>query len=262
MKILTLYDGTLQAQTALRYGINKIKTEGGELIVLHVFHSRLFIDYDAGPQAEEIARIEAQQHQKDALNIIREIGQSVPVRIVYEEGDPEEELLGFANSEQVDLILATSRFKAITKSSPCPVYIIPGTILVPVDNSESVMKDLDGIIVEAQATGSKVLLLGVVPIHLYGTQEKNELETVRRSTNAAVNKIKKALADRRIEASDIIRSGYPDEEILKAASEYAVSLIMLPAGGKTPSELTKAAIILLEEPQLLKRPVYLMHAEA
>jgi len=31
--------------------------------------------------------------------------------------------------------------------------------------------------------------------------------------------------------------------------DYAASLIMLPSGGKTPSELTKAAAILLDEPE-------------
>ena len=93
MKVLTIFDGTLQAKTALRYGIGKVKEKGGELIVLHVFQSSLFIDYDAGPMAEEIARAEAKGHRLDALNIIRETGQNVPIRIVTLEGDPEEELL-------------------------------------------------------------------------------------------------------------------------------------------------------------------------
>jgi hypothetical protein len=33
---------------------------------------------------------------------------------------------------------------------------------------------------------------------------------------------------------------------------------MLPAGGKTPSELTKAAAILLDEPERLHMPVQLL----
>lgn len=263
MKILTIYDGTIQSKTALRYGIGKVKEKGGELIVLHVFQSTLFIDYDAGPRAEEIARVEARRHVLDAENIVREAGKSVPIHIVTEEGDPEHELLRVANSEHADLILATPRYKAITKKTPCPVYVMPGTILVPVDNSEALMADLGDVVSEAKTTGSKILLLGVVPIHLYSTEEKNELESVRKSTATAVKKIKKALSDQHIVAEEIIRSGYPDEEILKAAEEYAVSLIMLPAGGKTPSELTKAAAILLDEPERVKRPVYIMHtAEA
>jgi nucleotide-binding universal stress UspA family protein len=263
MKVLTLFDGTLQAKTALRYGIEKVKEKGGELIVLHVFQSSLFIDYDAGPMAEAIARAEEKGRQLDALNIIRETGQNVPVNILTVEGDPEGELLSAAESENADLILATPRYRNISGSAGCPVYIMPGTILVPVDNSDRLMAGLDDIVNEATATGSKILLLGVVPVHLYGTEEKDELETVKKSTAASVKKIKKALAGRSIEAGETIRSGYPDEEILKAADEYAVSLIMLPVGGKTPSELAKAAAILLDEPARVRRPVYLMQtAEA
>jgi nucleotide-binding universal stress UspA family protein len=259
MKVLTIYDGTIQSQTALHYGIGKVKEKGGELVVLHVFHGALFIDYGAGPRAEEIARAEAKQHVLDAENIIREAGKSVPIHMVTEEGDPEQELLRVADAEKADLILATPRYKAITKKAYCPVYVIPGTILVPVDNSETLNAELGDIVSEAKATGSKVMLLGVVPVHLYGIEEKRELDTVRKTTAASVRKIKKALNDQNVAAEDIIRAGYPDEEILKAADEYAVSLIMLPAGGKTPSELAKAAAILLEEPERVKRPVFIMH---
>ncbi len=260
MKVLSIYDGTLQSKTVLRYGINKAREKSGELIVLHVFQSSLFIDYGAGPKAEELARAEARGHIVDAENIIRETGAGVPVRIMTEEGDPEEELLRVAEAEHADLILATPRYKAIIKKAPCPVYVMPGTILVPVDNSEALMADIDDIVTEAKTTGSKILLLGLIPVHLYGAEEKSELESITKSTAAAMKKIKKALSDRGAAAEEIVRSGYPDEEILKAAEEHAVSLIMLPAGGKTPSELAKAAVILLDEPERVKRPIYLMHA--
>ncbi len=259
MKILVLYDGTIQSKTALRYGIGNAKKKGGELIVLHVFQSSMFIDYDAGPKAEELARSEARQHAVDAENIVREEGKAVAIRFVSEEGDPEQELLRVAEAEHADLVLTTPRYKAIAKIAPCPVRVIPGTILVPVDNSETLMADIGDVVSEAKATGSKILLLGLIPVHIYGTEEKKELESVKKSTAAAVKKIKKALSDHSVEAEETIRSGYPDEEILKAADEYAVSLIVLPAGGKTPSELAKAAAILLDEPERVKRPVYLMH---
>ncbi len=258
MKVLTLYDGTIQSKTALQYGINKVKEKGGELIVLHVFPSALFIDYDAGPKAQEIARAESKKHLLDAENVIREAGKGVPIHLVTEEGDPEEELLRVAGDEKPDIILATPRYKAVTKKTQHPVYIMPGTVLVPVDNSEALVADAGEIAREAKASGSKVLLLGVVPVHLYGTEEKRELDQVKKTTVAAVKKIKKALNNENVNAEEIIRSGYPDEEILKAADEHAVSLIMLPAGGKTPSELAKAAAILLDEPERLKRPVYIL----
>ncbi len=263
MKVLTIYDGTIQSKTSLQYGISKVKEKGGELIVLHVFPSAMFIDYGAGPAAEEMARAEAKQHLLDAGNIIREAGKSVPIHLVTEEGDPEDELLRVAGAEKPDLILATPRYKAVTRKTTCPVYIMPGTILVPVDNSEALIADTAEIVNEAQASGSKVLLLGVVPTHLYGTDEKRELDQVQKSTAAVVKKLRKALDNGKISAEEIIRFGYPDEEILKAADEFSVSLIMLPAGGKTPSELAKAASILLDEPERLKRPVFVMRpAEA
>lgn len=260
MKILTIYDGTLQSKTALHYGISKAREKGGEVIVLNVFQSSLFLDYGAGPGAEELARTEWAQHARDAEKIIDEEGNGVLIRLQAEDGEPEEELLRYAMSEHPDLILATPRYRGVTKAAPCPVYIMPGTILVPVDNSDAALAGLDKIIGEAKATGSRILLLGIVSIHLYSTGEKKELAEVRNSTLAVMKKIKKALAGKNIETSEIVRSGYPDEEILKAAGEHAVSLIILPGGGRTPSELTKAASILLDEPERIKQPVYMLQA--
>ena len=264
MKILVIYDGTIHTKTALRYGLRKAKEKNGEVIVLQVFQSRLFVDYDAGPKAEEIARAEASRHLRDAETIIQEAGRhGIPVRVLSEEGDTVEEAVRLANAEHADLILSSPRYKAITRQAPCPVYIMHGTILVPVDSSDALMQDKDNIIEEAKATGSKVLLLGIIPIHLYSTGETAELEEVKKGTATTIKKIKNALIGQRIEVSETVRSGYPDEEILKAAEEYSVSLIMLPAGGKTPSELTKAASILLDEPKQIRLPIQIMlQAEA
>ena len=260
MKILTLYDGTIQSKTALRYGIKKAKKEGGEVVVLHVFQNSLFIDYDAGPKAEEIARVEVKRHLQDAEKIIRETGQGVSIKIMSVEGDPVEEALRVSKAEQAGLILASPRYRAIVKKASCPipVYIMPGSILVPIDSSDMSLANKENIINEAKATGSKVLLLGIVPVHVYSAGEKTELEQVRKWTSAAVKKIKMALTKEGVEVSESIKSGYPDEEILKAADEYSVSLIMLPAGGKTPSELTKAAAIILDEPKRICMPILLM----
>lgn len=261
MKILTIYDGTIQSKTALQYGLQKAKEKGGEVVVLQVFQSSLFVDYDAGPRAEEIARTEAARHLRDVETIIREAGhQGILVRILSEEGDTIEETLRVSETEHTDLILSSPRYKAIAKKAPCPVYIMPGTILVPVDTSDALLTDLDEITAEAKATGSKVLLLGIVPMHLYSREEKKELDQVKKNTSTMVKKVKKALSEKGIETAEIVRSGYPDEEILKAAGEYAVSLIILPSGGKTPSELSKAAAIILDELERVKQPVYLLHA--
>ena len=257
MKILTIYDGTIQARTALQYGLRKADEKKAELIVLQVFQSSLFLDYDAGPRAEQIARAEAARHRRDAEAIIS-AARSVSVRFVSEDGDTIETAARLAGSERVDLLLCSPRYKAIARRTDRPVYIIPGTILVPVDGSHAIKEDREAIVAEARLTGSRVLLLGVVPIHLFTPAEQEELEQVRKRTAAAVKKERRMLEEQSIEAADVVRSGYPDEEILKAAEEFSVSLIMLPMGGKTPSELTKAAAILLAEPERIKRPVTLL----
>jgi nucleotide-binding universal stress UspA family protein len=258
MKILSIYDGTIQSKTALRYGLKKVKQKGGEVIVLHVFQNSLFVDYDAGPMAEEIARAEVKRHKQDAENIIRETGQDVNVKILSVDGDPAEEVLRVSESVHAGLIIVSPRYRAIVKKASCPVYVMPGTILVPIGSSEMSLANKENIIEETKATGSKVLLLGIVPVHLYSAAEKAELEQVRKWTIATLKKIKSELTKEGVEVSEAIKSGYPDEEILKAAEEYAVSLIMLPAGGKTPSELTKAAAILLDEPARVHMPILLM----
>lgn len=264
MKILALYDGTIQSKAVLRYGLGKAKESNGNLVVLQIFQSSLFLDYDAGPRAEEIARAEAGQHLREAETIIRDAGgQGAPVRVLSVEGDPLEEALRVAESEHADLLLASPRYKALVRKASCPVHLMPGTILVPVDSSDTVLAEKTRIFEEARATGSEVLLLGIVPTHLYSAAEKAELEQVRKDTSATVKKIQSALSKEGFKVSAVTRSGYPDEEILKAAEEYSVSLVMLPAGGKTPSELTKAASILLDEPKQIHLPIQIMlQAEA
>ena len=259
MKILTIYDGTLQSKVALQYGLRKAKATNGEIVVLQVFQSSLFIDYDAGPRAEEIARAEAARHRRDAETIINEAGRhDLRVRVLSEEGDAIEEALRVTATEKVDLVLASPRYKSIARRASCPVHIMPGVILVPVDSSDMPLAERENIIAEAKATGSKILLVGIVPMHLYSAVEKKELEQVSRGTSAMLKSMTKALSEQGVEVSGVLRSGYPDEEILKAADEHAVSLIMLPAGGKTPSELAKAASILLEEPERVHMPIQLM----
>jgi nucleotide-binding universal stress UspA family protein len=260
MKILTLYDGTIQSKTALRYGLKKARETGGELIILQVFQSSLFLDYDAGPRAEELARAEAARHRLDAENIIYEAGEGAAVRMVSEDGEAVPAAVRLAETERVELLLASPRYKALARTAPCPVHIMPGTILVPVDSSEALMADKDLIIEEARATNSKVLLLGIVPVHLYSAAEKKELDAVRGATGTGVGKILSALRGQGLQVSETIRSGYPDEEILRAAEEHSATLIMLPSGGKTPSELTKAAAILLDEPERIPLPVRIIRA--
>lgn len=262
MKILTAYDGTLHAKTALGYGLKKAGEKKGEVILLQVFDRSAFIDYDAGPKAEEMARSEAARQLEEARKIAGDalVSQIPAFRIISEEGDPEQVIKQYAESERPDLVLVPPRFKKVQRSLSCPVCVIPGVILVPVDSSISPLMNIDRIQEEAAATRSTVLLAGIVPIHLYSREEGKELAAVTRETSARISAIEKSLAAQGIETKKVMRSGYPDEEILKAAEENEVSLILIPSSGDAPSELNKAAAIILEEPEGTKSPVLVLSA--
>ncbi len=260
MKILVAYDGTLNAKKALYYGIGKVRKQGGELILLQVFDRALFVDYDAGPRAEELARQEAGRHLGEARRIVAEQGVSA-VRFIEEDGQAERVILDRIASDRPDLVLVPPRYRAVSERSPRPVFVIPGTILVPVDSSGAQASTVARIVEEAVASGSAIRLLGVVPVHLYSKEEKTELARVTSDTTLAVKALREALAEKGLAASEMICSGYPDEEILRAADELQASLVLLPTGGATPSELTKAAAILLDEPERLRWPVVVLQAE-
>ena len=258
MKIIVAYDGTLHAKKALKYGIHKLLKTGGDMTVLQIFDSSLFVDYDAGPRAVELARAETARQLEEAKKIVSENAPDMQARFLADEGNALEKIAALVSADRPDLVLAPPRYKDLAASLSCPVTIVPGTILVPVDNTGSPAANIDGIVHEATATGSKVLVLGVVPVHLYSREERKDLERVRKETASSVNELKRMLSAKGIDTLDAIRSGYPDEEILKAAGEHRVSLILLPSGSTTPSELTKAAAILMDETEQRKWPVFLL----
>ncbi len=255
MRVLVTYDGTIQSKNILKYGIEKVKECGGKVTALFVFNNSMFVDYDAQPGVADMARKEALRYVEEGRAILSEAGGGVTTEMVFEEGVPEEEIIRHAGEGNYDVIFAIPKYKSILRKSPCPVSVVPGYILVPVDNSESVMTIIEKVIGESKATGSKVVLLGIVPVHLYSKGEKDELGKITRETTQVVNKAKKRLKEENIETKELISSGYPDEEILKAAEEFSVAMIMIPDGGDTPSELGKAATVILDEPEKMKRPV-------
>jgi nucleotide-binding universal stress UspA family protein len=261
MKILVSYDGSLNSQVALKYGIRKTIEARGSMYVLHVFNSRMFIDYGAGPNAEIVARRESSGHVEEARRIIAESGPGIPVRLLEEEGNPEEAVVDLARAEKVDLIIAPVRQKAILKTAPCPVSLIPGNIVLPVDNSDSYLRVIDKVAQEAEVSASKVIVLGIVPIHLYSTVEKKEVDGIRKGTEAALKNAKKLFSKKGIETKELLRSGYPDEEIAKVADEYPVAMIIVPESGDTPSELGKAANIIIDDSDRFKQPVLLVTPE-
>lgn len=113
MKIMVAYDGTMQAKEALAYGMKKAAEKGGEVVALHVFNSPLFVDYDALPEAEAMARAEASRFIDEARTIIREKGSGVKASLFSTDGNPEESVIEFAKAEKVDVLLCPPKYHRI-----------------------------------------------------------------------------------------------------------------------------------------------------
>lgn len=115
MKVLVAYDGTLQAKDALKYGVQKVKENGGELVALHVFNSNLFVDYDVFG-AEEAGQAESMRFAAEAKKILGETGKGINARVIFAEGNPEEETISYARENNMDLLLCSPRYKSIIRS--------------------------------------------------------------------------------------------------------------------------------------------------
>lgn len=113
MKIMIAYDGTLQAKEALAYGMEQAREKGGEVVALHVFNSGMFVDYDATVGAQGAARAEAARFIEEAKTIIREKGTGVKASFFSTEGNPTDEIVGFAKAEKVDVLLCPPKFTKI-----------------------------------------------------------------------------------------------------------------------------------------------------
>lgn len=260
MKILCLYDGSLHARTALAYARRKAAAAEDEVVVLHVFNPNVYIDYDAGPNAVELGRTESKRYLEDLKSFIAKDEASSPsaVRIVTDERDPADLLSRYADAENPDLVLVPEKYRTLARSVAAPVTAVPGVILFPFDGSTELSAILDAVLREARELSARVVLLGVVPIHMYSRSEKAELDRVRKTTRTSLHAVEKAIRAEGIMAEVVIREGYPDEEILNATEEFGASLVMVPSGGATPSELAKAASIILEKKGRLRRPLLLI----
>jgi hypothetical protein len=123
MKVLVVYDGTLDSKAALRYGIQKVREYGGELTLLNVFPRHQFIDYGAGPKAEAITRLEALRHVAEARMFLLKNGRGFRASLVFAEGNIPDEVLSCSKTEDIDLIVAGPALEALVEKA-CTTDIV------------------------------------------------------------------------------------------------------------------------------------------
>jgi nucleotide-binding universal stress UspA family protein len=244
VNVLVTHDGSADAESALRYSALKVMENGGGMISLYVFQG---LEDGEGDFASKVRSMDAPCSLKNS--------EPVGLNVLLGKGDPKAEILGYTLTENVDLIVTVPSCSSFVKDTSIPVSMIPATILVPMDDRpmlESVIRQITG---EALSTCSKLLLLGIVPIHLYNPSEEAELDAVKDATMKAVEQAASALGRRGIQVEEMLRMGYPDEEIIRAAEENRVSMIVIPCDSDQSSELNKAASIILDEIKQVNIPI-------
>ena len=132
------------------------------------------------------------------------------------------------------------------------------SILVAIDNTMPSKEAVEYAIKIAKATDSGLLVLGIIPIHLYNRWESG-LKEIEKATEKSLNSVREIAEKSGIKVESIICSGYPDEEIIRVSAELDVSMVIMPSGKGDGSEICKAAAILLNElAKPLKKPLVLV----
>lgn len=118
-------------------------------------------------------------------------------------------------------------------------------ILVPIDGSETARKALEYAVDLAKQTGSSIILLSVIDKSpFYGAQTVPAISTpthllenledyFRQTAEAYVVEAEGLCKSKGVESQKIIRAGHPVEEIIKAAEDSKVDLIVMGSHGKS-----------------------------
>lgn len=260
MKTLILFDGTIHAKIALSYSIHLLKPPQDKLYILKVWNKKILPYYDSLPNVERLIERDWKGHLEEVKRIVKEQGQGIRAYIIEEEGELNEVLDKNIKAEGIDLVFAPSNYRGMIKTKTYPLVFLPGTLMVPIDHEGLSICSLELLIKEATLAVSDVLVFGIVPIHIYSATEQKELQEITEKTKEAVKNVAKRLSKSKIKTKQLLCSGYPDEEILKATKQNPVSIILLAEFNQRASEINKAINLVLQDGDF-NIPVFAVHCD-
>ncbi len=116
MNILIVSDGSPDSQSALAYGIGKALETRGELTVVHVYQRR------------EGSCEQALQHSLQCFDAVRasvhDHGSGVSAKAMFMTINDHRDILTYAATAQIDLIVAPPAYDALFGSACCLVDIV------------------------------------------------------------------------------------------------------------------------------------------
>lgn len=131
MNILIVYNGSLPSKIALRRAMRNVREYGGKVIVLVLLQEKLFIDYDDGSRAEVIASDGPAHWKEEIRNLIGIELDSVSVKTLISEGNPEETINRCLENEEIDIIFSPQYFNSVKEGMICPSFVRLHEICTP-----------------------------------------------------------------------------------------------------------------------------------
>jgi len=267
-KMLVPLDGSDLAEVVLPYAKEIAGRLDLDVILLHVYspakHDFIPMHQVYIERMAEIVRSQSQEVQEKAG--VQPRGKVVKVRGELAVGHPAEEILRYADKNNVDLILIATHGHSgikrwamgsvadkVLRAANVPVWLVRAGIpqeIVHAKDLQKILVTLDGSQVAetilhyvkslAKGMGSELILLEVIePIMLphmvgYRDQEEYEQRLIAKAEEEAkryLNKKKRALRGEGIKVRSVLLRGQPTQTILQYAEDKSVSLIALTTHG-------------------------------
>ncbi len=124
-------------------------------------------------------------------------------------------------------------------------------ILVPTDGSKTAQKSVEYAIELAKQTGATITLLSVIDKSLFVTKSIPAVaapthlaepieDYLRQAADTYIEKAEKLCKENNVKLKKVIRSGHPEEEIIREAEKSKVDLIVMGSHGRSA---IKAAVL-------------------
>ena len=260
--ILVPTDGSEHAERAARHGLALAERFDAAVHVLGVAD----VDAAAGPfnaggvDSAFVERLEAEC--ESAISAVRELaGPEVPIETAVVNGDPGEEVLGYVDEAEIDLVAMGTKGRRglrrfvtgsvtehVVRGANVPVVTVRTTdadpvtdyegMLVTTDGSDAADAAVDHAVAVADAFDATLHALSVVNIEALAAgptaaPPTDLFEQLRERGEEATGEIADRAAESDVEAVTAVYEGFPGPAILDYADEEGMDLIAMGTHGRT-----------------------------
>jgi nucleotide-binding universal stress UspA family protein len=273
-KMLVPLDGSELAEVVLPYARELAGRLDLDLTLLHVyralgpesqFMSRAYLERAAEMIQEESRKVQAKTNLPLG-------GKAVEVRVEVTVGHPAEEILSYAEKNNIDLILMATHGRSgvrrwvlgsiadkVLRQSIVPIWLVRANIpeeivhdewpkrklLVPLDGSkfgESVLPHVEALAKQRGVELVNIILLRVVeepfitgdyPFSDWNEHVRRIREHFKQEAEQYLVKVKKRLADARLNVREEVLMGKPADEIINYARSTHPNLIVMATHGSS-----------------------------